>query len=157
MATRRPLVVASDGLREIPSGDLVAVTTLPVGAVSGTIAAGDDSRLSGAVDYSRLPLVTTPPVTLTYASTLTPDASAGNFRRCALTGSPTLAEPTSGTDGQRLLIEFSAAAAQTVTLFTRRLTFILATLPIGAGALGYVFMIYRSGTGWVIMGSGATG
>jgi hypothetical protein len=43
--------------------------------------------------------------TVTYASTITPDATTGNYFRCTLTGNVTLAAPTGGVDGQKVIIE----------------------------------------------------
>lgn len=56
-------------------------------------------------------------VNLAYAATITPDASAGTEFRVTATGSPTIALPTNGTDGQRLLFVVTASgASRTVTM-----------------------------------------
>jgi hypothetical protein len=96
------------------------------------------------------------PYTLTYGATLTPNMTNGGLQRCALTGDATIAEPTNGTDGEECLLELTAAATRTVTLFSRRLSFITSTFQVPAGGAGFVLMVYRTGTGWTILAAGPT-
>lgn len=56
------------------------------------------------------------PVTLAYAATVTPNASAGNDHYVAAAGSFTLNPPTSPTNGQTITVEVRASAAITVTI-----------------------------------------
>lgn len=60
-----------------------------------------------------------PPVDVPYAATITLDASAGNLFRVPATGNPTFAAPTNPSDGQVIVVEFTASGgARTATLVT---------------------------------------
>jgi hypothetical protein len=85
----------------------------------------------------------TDPITLTYASTITPPAAQGSLFRVAATGDLTLNDPTGGVDGQWLRIEVTASGA-TRTLTLAGITGTIA-IPSGskwAGDLGF------DGTDW---------
>lgn len=136
MATRRPLVVVSGTTQELPTTD-----TVPAGA---------------------LPLVTRPPVALTYAAVLTPDASQGSYQVCTLTGDATLNPLINPTDGQMAHVRFIASAAQrTVTLDTtlqaRRLTNVPVSIVIPAGKRGDCLLHYEAAdsAAWTVMSFGS--
>lgn len=88
--------------------------------------------------------------TVAYAATITPDASLGNELRIVATGSPTIAIPTNGTDGQRLLFVVTASGgARNVTMnasyelggvVTSR------TIAISSGLTAYIGVHNRNGT-----------
>ena len=63
------------------------------------------------------PVVRFAPFTLTDAPTITIDASRGDYFRVGLLGNRTLAAPTNGADGQRVLIEALASGAQRTLAF----------------------------------------
>ncbi|MDP9144356.1 MAG: hypothetical protein M3N43_06620 [Actinomycetota bacterium] len=103
-------------------------------SASADVVRHDDARLSdsrnptahnhsaadintGTLSAARLPLVQDPPVALTYASGLTPDAAAGNVRECTLTGDATLNPPTNPAAAQRIQLSFVASGAQRVLTF----------------------------------------
>jgi hypothetical protein len=54
MTTRRALVNISGVTAEMPDGDALPVAALPVGTTANTVAAGDDSRITGAIPSSLL-------------------------------------------------------------------------------------------------------
>lgn len=87
------------------------------------------------------------PVTLAYAASLTPDAAAGSYRVCTLTGDATLNPPTNPVDGQQWQARFIASAAQrTLTLAggLRRPSHIAVTLVIASGRRGDVALLYEA-------------
>jgi hypothetical protein len=130
-------VIAGGGLTG--GGDLSADRTLAVsfGVTAGTAAQGNDSRITGAeqtankgaangyaplnssskVPATNLPVVF-PPVALTDAATIVTDASQGNHFRVTLGGNRTLANPTNGIDGQKVVWELiqDATGSRTLTL-----------------------------------------
>lgn len=97
-------------------------------------------------------------VTLTYASSITPNASSGLYQRCTATGNPTLNPPSNGQDGMRLWLRFVASGStRTVTLASgiRRSTGVAATLEIPSGKRGDVGLFFDSGDGWTCMAASA--
>lgn len=92
MTARRPLVVSSGGIQEMPSGDVVAPAVV------------------GLVPWA--------PVTLTDTATIATDASLGTHFRVTLGGNRTLGNPTNPTDGQRAIWELiqDATGSRTITL-----------------------------------------
>lgn len=66
---------------------------------------------TGTVTTARL--VSTP-TTLTFAATITPDATLGNSIKVTATAAMTIAVPTGGTDGQTLVVEVLASGANRV-------------------------------------------
>lgn len=93
------------------------------------------------------PRLVTPPVTLAYATSITPDAAAGSYRICTLTGDATLNPPTNPVDGQQWQVRFIASAAQrTLTLAggLRRPSHIAVTLVIASGRRGDVALLYEA-------------
>lgn len=153
----------------------VAYARLPVGQAASTVAAGNDARFTdartptahvhagadittGTVAAARLPLVPNPPVALTYAASLTPDATGGNYRVVTATGNPTLNPPTSGTDGQMLRMRFIASGgARTVTFAAgfKRPSTIPSTLIIPSGLRGDVGLLYEAADGWTVLAAQA--
>lgn len=91
MTARRPLVLVTGNIREMPSGDIVA------------------------------PAARVAPVALTDAATVATDASLGDHFRVTLGGNRTLGNPTNAVDGQRLLWEIiqDGTGSRTITLDTK--------------------------------------
>lgn len=125
MAVRRPLVLVTGAIREIPSADLVP----------------------GAV----VPLVPRAPVDLVDAATVATDASAGTHFRCTLTADRTLGVPSNPTDGQRAIWELTASGgARTPTPTTGSAgafafgSDITALTAIASGKTDFVGAIYSS-------------
>lgn len=58
------------------------------------------------------------PQTITFAASVTPDFSTGNYFRITLTGNVTINNPTNATDGQKAIFEIiqDATGSRTVTL-----------------------------------------
>ena len=54
MTTRRALVNIAGVTAEMPDGDALPFAALPVGTTANTVAAGDDSRITGAIPASLL-------------------------------------------------------------------------------------------------------
>lgn len=104
------------------------------------------------------PLVPNAPLALTYAASLTPDASQGNYRVVTATGDVTLNAPTSPTDGQLLRIRFIASSAQRTVTFNaalKRPTAIASTLVIPSGLRGDVGLVYETADGWTVLAAQA--
>ncbi len=80
-----------------------------IGTTIGTVAAGDDSRIIGALQTDGGVMngaFATTPVTLTDSTTISTDATQGNHFRVTITGdNHTLAAPTGGQDGQKIIYE----------------------------------------------------
>ncbi len=129
------------------------------------VLAGDASAALEAVPKQQLdahshthPLVPNPPVTLTYAANITPDASLGNYRVCTMTGAAELEIPTNGVDGQVLSIRFIASGAQRVLTFDalyKRPSHIPLTLTIASGGRGDTILRFENGYGWTVLGAQA--
>jgi hypothetical protein len=131
--------------------------------------AGNDSRLSnsraptgsaggslsGTYPNPGLAVVPTPPVTLTYAASLTPVATDGNYRVCTMTGDATLNAPSSPTDGQLLRIRFIASGAQRIVTFAaaiKRTDPLASTLTVLSGKRGDVTLLYESAdSAWTLL------
>jgi hypothetical protein len=85
----------------------------------------------------------TDPITLTYATTITPDAATGALFRVVATGNLTLNDPTGGVDGQWVRVEITASgASRTLTLAG-----ITPTVTIASGARWAGDLVY-DGTDW---------
>lgn len=121
MTARRPLVLVSGDIREMPSGDLVA------------------------------PAAKFVPVALTDATTVATNAALGDHFRVTLGGNRTLGNPTNAVDGQRILWEIiqDGTGSRTITLDTKfalgtDLTAV--TLSTAAGKRDFLGAFYNSGT-----------
>lgn len=93
------------------------------------------------------PALVVAPVSLAYAASLTPDARAGSYRVCTLTGDATLNPPTNPVDGQQWVGRFIASGAQRVLTLAgglRRPTGIATTLTIVSGRRGEVALAYET-------------
>lgn len=163
-------VTAGTGLTG--GGDLSADRALAVsfGTTSGTVAQGNDSRITGAAPTASPTFtgtvtaarVVASPVTVTYAATTTIDASLGNHFRITLTGNVTLAIPTNPIDGQHIIIELiqDATGGRTLTLattgtgcfnVTTAITGAIA-LTTAAGTRSYLGATYRTaGAKWDVL------
>jgi hypothetical protein len=131
MTARRPLVLASGAVKELPTGD--TLTALP-----------DPSA----------------PVTLVDGATVNTDAAAGALFRLAAAGDRTLAAPTNAADAMTRQWEITASGAQrTITLATGSSgTFVLtagtsASYTIASGKILYLIARYDSTQArWVVLG-----
>jgi hypothetical protein len=102
------------------------------------------------------PLTRFAPVTLTDAAMVSIDASRGDYFRVRLRGSRTLAVPTNGADGQRVLIEALAAAGRrTLTLDASylRSTGIASAISIPSGKRWFGQLVKVEDLGWVVIAS----
>lgn len=160
-------------------GDLSADRTLAVayGTTSGTAAQGNDSRITGAeqtanknaasgyagtdaagrVAAANSTLV--PQIqALTFASTLTIDASTGSLFRVTLTGAMTLANPTSPADGQRILVQFTqdGTGSRVLTLGSAfNVGGLTVTLSTAANKVDFMLAQYRSAASkWDVLAFG---
>lgn len=160
-------------------GDLTANRSFAVayGSASGTAVQGNDARVvadqaagtasirtigtgalqaaAGNHSHSAV-LVPFAPVALSDGASIATNASLGNHFRSTLTTDPTLANPTAGTDGQRVLWELAAgASARTVSLGNafEKMTGIPATLSIPANKIGWLTGVYNSSRAiWTVAG-----
>jgi hypothetical protein len=102
------------------------------------------------------PLTRFAPVTLTDAATVSIDASRGDYFRVGLLGSRTLAVPTNGADGQRILVEALAAAGRrTLTLDAAYVhsTGIASAISIPSGKRWFGQLVKVQALGWVVIAS----
>lgn len=97
-------------------------------------------------------LVPYPPYTITYAATITVNASSGNNVKITATGNLTLAVPTNGSDGQMLMVAVLASgAARVVTLASgiQLTTGLTATITPATGKVAFIGLRYSAlGSGW---------
>jgi hypothetical protein len=97
-------------------------------------------------------------VTITYAATITPVATAGNHFRCTLTGNVTLNAPTGGLDGQKITVELlqDATGGRTLTLgtgFGLGTYITTVTLTTTANTRDYLALIFNATSGnWDVVG-----
>ena len=99
------------------------------------------------------PLVPNPPVTVAYGTTITPDASLGNYFMSTLTGNPTLQPPSNGTEGQRVWFRgIASGAARTITFGAgyKRSTGVGTSVSPASGKRVDIGMIYEAADGWTI-------
>lgn len=91
---------------------------------------------------------------ITYAATITPDASTGDQFYVSAPGDVVVAAPTNPTDGQRLMVEvYSSGGARTATISGTTTNAAGATLPlsIGSGKVGLLGFVYSARVGhWVL-------
>ena len=102
------------------------------------------------------PLTRFAPFTLTDAATISIDASRGDYFRVRLLGSRTLAVPTNGADGQRVLLEALASGGRrTLTLDASyvRSTGIASAISIPSGKRWFGQLVNVQALGWVVLAS----
>jgi hypothetical protein len=120
-------------------------------AVVGTLTRRPSAAVSGSAGTSTAPA----PVALAYASTVTPDATAGNYRIVTCTGDTTLAAPTNPVDGQMLKVRFVASGGtRTVTLDSalKLTTGQTTSLVVPSGKRGMVGLLYDSDdAAWTVL------
>jgi len=113
VAAANPTLLAYD--RPSPGGPGHTPRSVGTANAAGTsryLAREDHTHRGATAGHTHTPaVVRTPPVTLVDATTITVDSSEGDYFRVELRGDRTLASPTSGTDGQRILVEVLAADA----------------------------------------------
>jgi hypothetical protein len=80
---------------QVPQSDVVGLVT----------------DLSGKAALGHGHLVPNPPVAVSYASTITLNAALGSLFRVTATGNPSFAAPSNPTDGQVIVVEFTASGA----------------------------------------------
>lgn len=104
----------------VTANSLASGTASTLADASGEFAPAGIAYLNAANVYGLLAgyaAVTAGVVTLTYSSSITPDASAGNHFRVILTGNPTINVPSNPADGQKITFELiqDATGSRTVT------------------------------------------
>jgi hypothetical protein len=102
------------------------------------------------------PLTRFAPFALTDAATIAIDASHGDYFRVRVLGNRTLAVPTNGADGQRILIEALAAGGRrTLTLNASyvRSTGIASAISIPSGKRWFGQLVNVQALGWVVVAS----
>ncbi len=136
--------------------------TAPVSSVNGRTGAvtglAEASALasyalaSSLANYVPVTQRATPPITLTWSSTVTINASLGNHFRLTMSGNTTLAAPSNPTDGQHIIIEVSQDGTGSRTL-TLNAVFNVTTAITGAitpattaGSRSYIGATYRAAT-----------
>lgn len=67
------------------------------------------------------------PQTITYATTITPNAASGSLFRCTATGNLTLNDPTGGVNGQAVTVEILASGADRTLNFEGGVTAVTIT------------------------------
>ncbi len=138
-AAPSPLPVAGDITAGYTSAELKAA-----GYYSGT--AHTHSAVLVPFSPQSLPATT---------GTVTIDASTGTHFRGTLTGNPTIANPTGGTDGQKVLVEMAAGgSARTITITapTINITGVTSPIALASGKRWWGGFILSSGT-WYLIGS----
>jgi hypothetical protein len=139
------------------TGGSDALAPSDIGAAASTHTHNANDVNAGTLNAARLPLVSDPPVSLTYNAALAVDANAGNLRTCALTGNVTSWNITNGGDGQKVLVWFTATASRTIDLSgLTKLDFIPDSLTVDTGAPAAVLLL-RIGSTWYLIAAGAVG
>ena len=132
---------------------LGGAATLNVGTTTGTVAAGDDSRITGAIQASGGTMTGAfIEAVSALSNTATPalDASLGNIFTLTATTNPTIGIPSNPTSGQKITIRFTASGAdRTMSLNTGTGGFkfgtdITALTATTSGTTDYVGAIYNS-------------
>lgn len=85
---------------------------------------------------------------ITYAATITPNATAGNVHECTATGNLTLADPTGGSADQTITVRIFASGANRVLSFTGS-TATPVTIPSGKWWMGQLLRV-GSTTTWLL-------
>lgn len=128
---------------QVPQSDVVNLTT--------------DLAGKAATGHTHTPaLVPIAPQSLPATTgTVTIDASTGVHFRGTLTGNPTIANPSNGTDGQKVLVEMAAGgSARTITISgpTINVTGVASPIALASGKRWWGGFILSSGT-WYLIGS----
>lgn len=96
---------------------------------------------------------------ITYAATVTPDASASNHQAVTATGNVTVAAPTNPTDGQKLMVEvFASGGTRTATISGTTTNASGTTLPLSlaTGKVGLLGFSYSTRAGhWLLIAATA--
>lgn len=94
-------------------------------------------------------------VSLTYAATITIDATTGNNFFVSATGNVAFAAPTGGVDGQQLMIEVYASGGARTVSFTGTTTVMIGlgtTIVPASGKVAYIAMRYSTRAGhWTVI------
>lgn len=103
------------------------------------------------------PGVVKTPQTITYAATITPDASTGDNFKCTATGALTINAPTNPSDGQALVVEVLASGAQRIVTLQAAIVLLTSTagpLTIASGKIGFITLRYSvlASNVWVLWG-----
>jgi hypothetical protein len=127
---------------------LLARIAVAAAATSVVTANISDQRIKATV----LSNLSSTPVTLADAATISTNAALGTYFRVTLGGNRTLANPTGATDGQKILWEViqDGTGGRTITLganFALGSTISSATLSGTAGKRDFLGAIYNSATG----------
>lgn len=135
--------------------DIIGSTVLGTGLITATYndAAGTHTIATSAAPAASptftgtatAPRFVNPPQTITYAATITPDASVGSLFRCTATGNLTLADPTNGVDGQSVVVEVLASGADRTLNFAGGGTAV--TIPSGQWWAG---TLRRNSSVWLL-------
>jgi hypothetical protein len=128
---------------QITSGTL-DIARIPTGSTSSTVPLGNHTHSAALVPFA--------PQTFTDGATITLDASLGTFFRGTLGGNRTLAAPSNGTDGQRILVAAAAGASirtLTVSAFTL-ISGVTSPISIPANKTWWGGLVLSSGTWWLI-------
>lgn len=103
---------------------------------------------------------TSAPVAITWASTITPNAAAGNTFRCTLAGATTIAAPTNPIDGQTITFELTQDGTGSRTVSWNSAYFFTGTDITGTPAVStavnttdfFTFRYRASSSKWVCVG-----
>jgi len=158
IAAANPALLAYDRPSPGGAGHLPkSVDTANTTGSSRFFAREDHAHRGAAATHTHpQPLTRFAPATLTDAATVSIDASRGDYFRVRLLGSRTLAVPTNGADGQRVLVEVLAAAGRrTLTLDSSylRSTGIASAIAIPSGKRWFGQLVNVQALGWVVIAS----
>ena len=130
------------GAKTFTSAPVVPTNSFPESAVAGLVS-DLAARQPLATLLTRLAAA---PVTVTYATTVTPDASQGCVFRVTATGALAIASPTNGIDGQLITIEVLASGGDRPLTVGTTAT----TIPSGTWWVGR-WIYHSSGDLWVLL------
>lgn len=148
------------GVHEESTGlyPLVAAASTDINTVQLTFAVAPTANQYRYTIVAKSALLAAPqvrdvPVVVPYAASLTLNATAGNNLVTTATGNVLLNEPSSGADGQLILLRVIASGAQRVITFNaalKRPSSIASTLTVPSGQRGTVGLIFESTYGWTV-------
>ena len=156
IAAANPVLLAYDRPSPGGTGHLPkAVGTANATGSSRFFAREDHAHRGATATHTHAqPLTRFAPFTLTDAATISIDASRGDYFRVRLLGSRTLAVPTNGADGQRVLLEVLAGGGQrTLTLDASyvRSTGVASAISIPSGKRWFGQLVNVQALGWVVL------